>query len=90
MDLSKIDIKELFVLMQKKIDEKMEEFNALGKESKELLKQAHAKEKKMAEIYQELGPVQYLIRTQNPELCDLFDSLVELTKETRKDDHGNK
>lgn len=86
-----MELKELLNLLEEQINTKMKELNKLGKESKKLLSQSDQKQLQMAKIFKELEPVQSVIREQNPKLCGLFDSLVELDKDNKiKDANGNK
>jgi len=79
-------IKKLTYQLQKEIDKKMNEFAELGKLAKSLRKELDDIHLKMGTIVQDLQPVDSLIRTQNPEMCELFDSLLELTQKTKKKD----
>lgn len=86
-----MELEKLLLLLEEKINEKMAEFTKLGKESKKLLQQAHEKECAMAKLYMELEPVHAIVREQNPTLCELFDSLVLLDKDSKyKEADGNK
>jgi len=85
-----MELNKLLPLLEKALNEKMAEFTSLGKESKKLLLEAHAKENKMAALFAELKPVHAIIREQHPTMCDLFDSLVDLDKDNKsKEANGN-
>lgn len=81
-----MELNKILSLLQTKIDERMKVFTTLAKESKKLLQEAHAKERAMATLYVELEPIHPIIREQNPELCDLFDSLVLLDKDIKQEE----
>ena len=74
-------IKEKAAELQILIDEQLELFATLGKEAKKLREKLDKIHLKMADILQELKPVDALIRAQHPEKGQLFDALLEHAKE---------
>ena len=72
-----MNLKELAVELQKKIDSKMQKFSKLGKDAKQLNKKLDAVKLEMTKIVEELTPIESLVRVQNPNMCDLFDALKE-------------
>lgn len=70
-----MNIKQLSELLEQQITKKMDAFNKLGKESAELIRKNNEIKNKMADIFEELEPVEYLIRAQNPNFNALFDEL---------------
>ncbi len=82
-----MNISELTKLLEEQINFKMYEMTSLGKEAKELSKKADAIYLKMAELWiNELKPAENLIRSQNPELCELFDSLEKIYSKPSKEE----
>lgn len=84
-----MNISELTKLLEQEINSKMEEMTTLGKEAKQLSMQAEKLYLKMAALWMnELKPAENLIRSQNPQLCELFDSLEKIytQPEKKKDD----
>lgn len=69
------NIKNLAQKLQKEIDAKLSEFNTLGAEGKELLRQQDTLNKKMAVIVKELEPVHAIIFAQHPKLEGFFKTL---------------
>ena len=68
-------IKEIAVLLQKRIDARMESFMELHNKLKAITVEIENLEKKMIVIIRELEPVQSLIYNQNPQLENIFESL---------------
>jgi len=68
-------IKEIAVLLQKRIDVRMESFMELHNKLKAITVEIENLEKKMIVIIRELEPVQSLIYNQNPQLENIFESL---------------
>jgi hypothetical protein len=87
----KSDIRDLVNKLETAINKRMDEFMALGKESKALMiVDPHDKEIdkiyiKMAQIVDELRPVEDVIRKHNPNLEGLFDALIMLHEKQVKD-----
>lgn len=68
-------IKELALLLQKRIDIRMKDFNEQHDKIKEIAQEIEKIEKKMFDIITELEPVESLIYTQNPGIERIFESL---------------
>lgn len=80
-----MNISELTRRLEEQINFKMHEMTTLGKEAKELSLQAEKLYVKMAVLWvNELKPAEMLIRSQNPQLCELFDSLEKIYAEPAK------
>jgi hypothetical protein len=73
--MKEMTIKELAILMQKRIDIKMTSFMKHYDQLKTINLQIEELEKKMIAIIIELEPVQSLIYNQNPHLEKVFESL---------------
>ena len=81
-----MELKKLLNLLEEQINTKMKELVKLGKESRKLLLQSDQKQIQMAEMFKELEPVHAIVREQNPSMCGLFDSLVELEKNNQAEE----
>lgn len=80
-----MNISELTKLLEKQINSKMDEMTALGKQAKGLNLQAEKLYLKMAALWiNELKPAENLIKSQNPGLCELFDSLEKIHNQPAK------
>lgn len=80
-----MNISELTRLLEEQINFKMHEMTTLGKEAKELSLKAETIYLKMAALWiNELKPAENLIRSQNPQLCELFDSLEKIYAQPEK------
>ena len=74
-----MNISELTRLLEEQINLKMIELTDLGKEAKSWQAKADHSYKQMADLWlNELKPAENLIRSQNPQLCELFDSLEKI------------
>lgn len=73
-----MNIKEMADQLQIEIDKKMDKFNKIGKEVKELNHKSIELQKQMAKTLKELEPVEQIIKTQNPDKIELFDELLKL------------
>lgn len=76
-----MEIKELAERLEKKINEKMDEFHKLGKASKKLSEQIDKNYISMAKIYEELEPVHSFISKDNPALKELGDYMLAELKQ---------
>lgn len=74
---TKMTLAKLLPKLEEIINEKMNEFAALGKESKRLRQELDEQYTNMRTILQELDPVMPIVRDQNPNLCGLFDELMK-------------
>lgn len=70
-------IESLAKKLQEAIDIKMTKFDLLGKEYKELLGRIDTIKNEMAAIFKDLRPVESLVRNQNPDKEQLFNSLTQ-------------
>lgn len=85
-----MNISELTRLLEEQINFKMHEMTILGKEAKELSLQAEKLYLKMAVLWvNELKPAEMVIRAQNPQLCELFDSLEKIHAQPDKKKEEN-
>ena len=75
-------IKKLANQLQPLIDKKMKEFDAIGKQAKEMRHKLEEYYHQMSNILKEIEPVDSLVRAQNPEKCALFDELIKI-RETK-------
>jgi len=73
--MKEMTIKELALLMQKRIDIKLTSFMKYYDELKAINEKIEGLEKKMVAVIVELEPVESLIYTQNPKLEKVFESL---------------
>lgn len=78
---NKLTIKELAVALEDIINEKMNHFQYIGQQVKDLNTKIDALQMDMADIVEELKPVEFIVHQQHPNLCELFDSLKELKKD---------
>ena len=82
-----MNIKQLSEMLEKEISKKMDAFNKLGKESAELIRKNNEIKSKMADIYEEIEPIEYMVRAQNPLFNELFDELkIILEHKYKKND----
>jgi hypothetical protein len=79
---SRLSIDELNKRIELQINKKMEQFSKLGVKSKAASQLVIDYQKQMYDILKELESHEDLLRTQRPELCELFDAL--------KDEFGHK
>ena len=70
-------IKKLACQLEKEIEIIMEEFVKMGKKAKQLQKDLDEIYITMANTFSDLQPVEYIIRYQYPNHCELFDKLLE-------------
>lgn len=68
--------------LEDRINEKMEVFADLGKKVKDTSQLVQDYQQQMYNILLDLQNVEYIVRHQNPEMCQLFDAL--------KKEFGNK
>lgn len=66
-----MELKELILNIENKINEKIVEFESLGRQAKEIQEKMHL-------IALELEPVKYIIEKHNSKYIELFDALLEL------------
>jgi len=74
---SRLSIDELNKRIELQINKKMEQFSKLGVAAKATSQLVIDYQKKMYDILKELESHEGLLRTQRPELCELFDALKE-------------
>jgi hypothetical protein len=73
-------IKELALLLQKRINSRLKPFNESTARLKMLYNEIEEIEKKMFEMIKDLEPVESLIYNQNPELESVFESIKRIYK----------
>ena len=77
-------ILELTKLLEEQIEVRITDLQRIGAKAKEAQKKADDLYMSMAIIWAaELKPAENIIRAQNPELCELFDSLENIYNESR-------
>lgn len=88
--MKKNKVRDLVNQLEESINEKMAEFMSFGKDAKALaIKDPEDKEIdkiyiKMAQIIDELRPVEDVIRRQHPNMNGLFDALITLHEKQRE------
>lgn len=75
-------IKELTIQLETRISDHLNEFVSLSNKVKKIGAELEEAQHNMYKIVQELQPVEYLIRNQNPQMTAIFDLL--------KEDYSNK
>lgn len=78
-----MNLKELASELENQINTHMDKLAKVGKEAKKTQQKLDQQYQVMAKILKELEPVESIVRSQNPNLCPLFDELQgkSITKE---------
>lgn len=72
-------IQQLVSKLESQITIQLNELSQMGKKAQKLQQEADEQYAKMAILWaNELKPAEIFIRTQNPQLCELFDSLEKI------------
>ena len=79
-----LTILELTKLLEEQINTRITDLHRIGDKAKEAQQKVDDLYMSMAIIWAaELKPAENIIRAQNPELCELFDSLENIYNESR-------
>ena len=85
--MENVTLLEVVSILEAKINEKMNQFGSFGRFARQQVSQNLPHEDiratyiKMGEILNELLPVDYIIRQQNPHMTELFDAIMIIYNE---------
>lgn len=80
-----MNIKQMANQLEKAIASKIEILRTYGAEAAEAERKAQGVYLKMADLFEELKPVEYMVRFQNPDvkLNELFDELIRIKENSK-------